>query len=385
MKKLLSILLTVIILSASLFVMPANATTAQKSAAKKSYETTYNSTCTMFGNSYGTVYRTNQRLVFRSKNNKEVTILKFSEESNECAYWDSIYFYMRGKTVCYTDRKGNLYYISINGKNRRKIASNIGMLLGGYSYYNIAIKGKTIYKIGTNGKKIKLKTLPSYVYNTGSLFAKKLYCPYKKGSKHYVYNLKTGKSSTFKYDFCKGKLNLYYLKKFDLMRMDSNGKVKKIETGVHKIYTCNDGSTVVYSKINRYGEEIFFRKTADNKAKKLCTLSDIKKALKTLNDIWDPSVLPELYTRDYPNGIKQVEIAQNQICFSVSHRGDCVNDGESVTEVVLSVYKNGGKPKCFLRNNGYKIISMECVNNLMWFDIDNYEYNHEKCFVKVIK
>ncbi len=385
MKKLLSILLTVIILLSSLIVMPANASTAQKSAAKKPYETTYDSTYTMFGNSYGTVYRTNNRLVFRSKNNKEVTLFKFFNKVDECASWDSIYFYMRGKTVCYTDRKGNLYYISINGKNRRKIASKIGTLLGGYGYYNIAIKGKTIYKIGTNGKKIKLKTLPSNVYNVGSLFAKKLYCPYKKGSKYYVYNLKTGKSSTFKYDFCMGKKNLYYLKKFDLMRMDSNGKVEKLETGVHKIYTCNDGSTVVYSKINRYNEEIFFRKTANNKAKRLCTLSDIKKVLKTLDDIWDPSVLPELYTRDYPNGIKQVEIAQNQICFSVSHRGDRVNDGESVTEIVLSVYKNGGKPKCFLRNNSYKIHSMDYANNLMWFDIDNDESYHEKCFVKAIK
>lgn len=382
MKKLLSILLTVIILSTSLIIMPANASTAQKSVAKKPYETTYDSTTSIFGNSYGTVYRTNHRLVFRSKKNKEVTLVRFPcIDGVRCGYEENINFYMRGKTLCYTDSKGNLYYISINGKNRRKIASNIGTLLGGYGYYNIAIKGKTIYKIGTNGKKIKLKTLLSNVYNVGSLFAKKLYCPYKKGSKYYVYNLKTGKSSTFKYDFCMGKLNLYYLKKFDLMRMDSNGKVKKIETGVHKLYNCNDGSTVVYSKINRYGEEIFFRKTANNKAKKLCTLSDIKKALK---NIANPVIVPELCTGKYLNGINQIAIAQNQICFSVSHNGDNVDDGIP-TDVVLSVYKNGGKPKCFLRNYAMRIYNMDYANNLMWFDINNYEDFHEKFIIKAIK
>ncbi len=383
MKKLLSILLTVIILSTSLIVMPANASAAQKSAAKKPYETTYNSTYKIFGNSYGTVYRTNQRLVFRSKNNKEVTLLKFSYKGN-FTYEENIRFYMRGKTVCYTDRKSNLYYISINGKNRRKIASNIGTLLGGYGYYNIAIKGKTIYKIGTNGKKIKLKTLPSYVYNVGSLFAKKLYCPYKEGSKYYVYNLKTGKSSTFKYDFYKGKSNLYYLKKFDLMRMDSNGKVKKLETGVHKIYSCNDGSTVVYSKIGRYGEEIFFRKTANYKAKRLCTLTDIEKALKTA--VYMPGD-PCLCTWKGFNGINQITIAQNQICFSVHHYGDNIDGDLYATDLVLSVYKNGGKLKCFERNDCSLMSSMDYANNLMWFETANFEDPglHQKSFVKAIK
>ncbi len=378
MKKLLSILLTVIILSTSLIIMPANV-----SATKKPYETTYDSTDSIFGNSYGTVYRTNNRLVFRSKNNKKAVILvKLTYiEGVLCGYEENINFYMRGKTLCYTDSKGNLYYISINGKNRRKITSNIGTLLGGYGNYNIAIKGKTIYKIGTNGKKIKLKKLPSYVYNTGSLFAKKLYCPYKKGSKYYVYNLKTGKSSTFKYGFSKGKLNLYYLKKSDLMCMDRNGKVKKIETGVHKLYTCNDGYTVVYSKINRYGEEIFFRKTANYKAIRLCTLSDIKKALKT---IANPVVVPKLWTFLDFNGINQITIAQNQICFSVCHTGDNV-DGGSPTDVVLSVYKNGGKPKCFLRNYAMRIYNMDYTNNLMWFETTNVEDVHEKFFIKAIK
>lgn len=114
MKKLLSILLSALILSTAFVIVPSTFATSNK--------TTYKANSTTYGNGYGTVYRKGNKL-FSKVNNKE-TVLDTIE-------LDYAGVFMRGKTVYYSSIENKtLYTISIDSKNKKKVASNIGTLIG---------------------------------------------------------------------------------------------------------------------------------------------------------------------------------------------------------------------------------------------------------------
>lgn len=138
MKKLLSILLSALILSTAFVIVPSTFAKSKNSA-------TYNASSTIYGNPYSTVYRKGNKILSKV-GNKEVTLVNISSE----IYAD---FYVKGKTVFYTTVESkNLYRVSTDGKNKKKIANNIGNLISGYNNYTIAQKGKVINKIDAHGR-----------------------------------------------------------------------------------------------------------------------------------------------------------------------------------------------------------------------------------------
>lgn len=252
MKKFLSVVLSILILSTSIITIPSIFAKSKNSA-------TYNASSTIYGNPYSTVYRKGNKILSKV-GNKEVTLVNISSET----YAD---FYVKGKTVFYTtDESKNLYRVSTNGKNKKKIANNIGNLISGYNNYTIAQKGKVINKIYANGKINKVTTLPTNVSYVSAVLGDKLYCSYKNQNKYYVFNLKTNKSTTFKgKNLVSGMTNAYYINNNNLNNIDINGKVKTISKNIYKVYNCNNGATVVFSKKDKSGNEIFYRKTANKK------------------------------------------------------------------------------------------------------------------------
>lgn len=366
MKKLLSIFLSAITILSALMVIPSAFASTQKP-----YETTFSSNDSIYGNSNGTVYRQGDKLIFKSPNSKTITLDKITYNRNTDLY-------MRGKTVFYTVSNSNkytLYSISINGKNKKKIAENIGYLIGGYGYDSITKKGKAINKIDQKGKVTKVTTLPSDVSYVSAFFSKKIYFTYKNNpSKYYVYNLKTGKSSSLKgKEINAGKNYLFYLNNNNLMRIYQNGKKEKLEKDVYRIYGCNDGATVVYSKKDKSGKEVFYRKTSTKKAKKLCTITEIEK--KVLSIIKKP--FPDYETL---NGVECAVITKNNVCFNVSHY-----EFEDSTDMLISVNINGGKLKLFERNRTHRINILRAVGSNISFLVTNDEDYPIKYSVKTLK
>ena len=82
MKKLLSILLSALILSTAFVIVPSTFATSNK--------TTYKASSTIYGNPYSTVYRKGNKILSKV-GNKEVTLVNISSET----YAN---FYVKGKT-----------------------------------------------------------------------------------------------------------------------------------------------------------------------------------------------------------------------------------------------------------------------------------------------
>lgn len=348
MKKILSVVLSILILSTSIITIPSIFAKSKNSA-------TYKASSTIYGNPYSTVYRKGNKILSKV-GNKEVTLVNISSET----YAN---FYVKGKTVFYTtDESKNLYCVSTNGKNKKKIANNIGNLISGYNNYTIAQKGKVINKIDAHGKINKVTTLPTNVSYVSALLGDKLYCSYKSQNKYYIFNLKTNKSTTFKgKNLVSGMTNAYYINNNNLNKIDINGKVKTISKNIYKVYNCNNGATVVFSKKDKSGNEIFYRKTANKKANKLCTTTDIEKKLKSV-------IKKPFDSKNILNNVQDVVITKSNVCFVVSH-----NKYEDSTDMLLKININGGKLSILDKNNGKRISAINFANSTVAYGVENTE------------
>lgn len=348
MKKLLSILLSALILSTAFVIVPSTFAKSKNSA-------TYNASSTIYGNPYSTVYRKGNKILSKV-GNKEVTLVNISSE----IYAD---FYVKGKTVFYTTVESkNLYRVSTDGKNKKKIANNIGNLISGYNNYTIAQKGKVINKIDAHGKINKVTTLPTNVSYVSALLGDKLYCSYKSQNKYYIFNLKTNKSTTLQgKNLVSGMTNAYYINNNNLNKIDINGKVKTISKNIYKVYNCNNGATVVFSKKDKSGNEIFYRKTANKKANKLCTTTDIEKKLKSV-------IKKPFDSKNILNNVQDVVITKSNVCFVVSH-----NKYEDITHMLLKININGGKLSILDKNNGKRISAINFANSTVAYEVENIE------------
>lgn len=348
MKKVLSVVLSILILSTSIITIPSIFAKSKNSA-------TYKASSTIYGNPYSTVYRKGNKILSKV-GNKEVTLVNISSET----YAD---FYVKGKTVFYTtDESKNLYCVSTNGKNKKKIANNIGNLISGYNNYTIARKGKVINKIDANGKINKVTTLPTNVSYVSALLGDKLYCSYKSQNKYYIFNLKTNKSTTLQgKNLVSGMTNAYYINNNNLNKIDINGKVKTISKNIYKVYNCNNGATVVFSKKDKSGNEIFYRKTANKKANKLCTSTDIEKKLKSV-------IKKPFDSKNILNNVQDVVITKSNVCFVVSH-----NQYEDITHMLLKININGGKLSILDKNNGKRISAINFANSTVAYGVENIE------------
>ena len=148
MKKLISILFTIVTLLSALAVMPTAG--AETSSSEK---TTYIPKYLAYSNKYGTVYVDGKELVAESAKGEKVTLVKM--QPPEC-----MSFYLCGKKVIYKEwYSGEVYSIGIDGKNKKKILdAGSCHFLGGYGDDVIVqLKDTTgIYKCDSEGKITKI-------------------------------------------------------------------------------------------------------------------------------------------------------------------------------------------------------------------------------------
>ncbi|MGN0475919.1 MAG: hypothetical protein ACI4HM_01120, partial [Ruminococcus sp.] len=333
MKKLISLLLTVVTLLSTLAVMPSAGAVTKTSA-----KTTYIPSRSIYSNKYGMVYINGRALVAKNTKGKKVTLF----ETNT-SYAPSLRFYMRGKKVIYYNTNTEeLYSVQIDGKNKKKIGDNVESFLGGYGEDVIAHKnGKYIYKISPNGKKTNLFSSKRDVSRM-FIFGGKVYVNYWKEysnlytpRKFNIYDLKTKKISSIgmvKPDYIKhsvGKNSMYYINsKKNLVKMDLQGRKTTIATNVSDINAVNDGDTVVYSKsITNNGKQedvMLYSKKTGKKTVELCKKSDIKKKAKSVVGNW---LKNEHYYNEYVGQCKYFPnvngaIGKNNIYFGVYYYDD---------------------------------------------------------------
>lgn len=360
MKKLISILLTIVTLLSALAVMPSAG--AETSSSEK---TTYIPKKLAYSNKYGTVYVDGEDLVAESAKGEKVTL----EKSNPSVENPILYFYMRGKKVIYHEIfSDELYSIDIDGKNRKKLGTGINELLGGYGDDVIVwIDEDGIYKINSNGKKTKLLD----TYKRYELFGGKLI------GDSSVYDLKTStvKTNTVKMNgFVIGQNHMYYKNgKNDLIQVDKNGAKKAVARNVKLICAVNNGATVVYYKPHKVGNKkyrTFYRKTKGLKTVKLCRAKDIKNKVK--------SILAK--SKKYDNcgvtkcDIEEVVIGRENAYFLVDFSfSQSYDGGEIILPVNLNTGKIGDTVKVMNDKTDCSIDHMRYENGYIYYEayIDN--------------
>ncbi len=359
MKKILSLMLSLTIILSAMVIVSTTSEVNTVSAKSKN-KTTYPASSLIYDNSYGTVYRNRNKLFFKSNSGKPVVLDKLCDSDE--IYANYYFFYLKGKTVYY-EKYGDsfIYSISITGKNKKKIAKNAEMILGGYGSDIVTYKNRKLYKINTNGKKTKLIKIPKhnpFKFKNNDIFLSngKAYAQRDDNkNKWYVYDIAKKKLGTIIAGdkMYHGKNNIYYEYKNRLINIDLSGKRKVIAGNISRVLCCNNGSTVVYTKKDRKGMEVLYRKTGKKAARKLCTYSDIEKATKASIDK-AYSVLDE---KD--SGVVDIGavVCGNYICIKVTHYAY-----EECSDMILSVYKNGGKLKCFIDSYCNTMDKLESTN-----------------------
>lgn len=343
MKKLLLTALAVIIMLSAVIIMP-NAV----SAATKTNKTFYPVSHTLCGNSYGyvTLNSNSLMLVQKSKDYKKSNV-SYIEINGECRYVEALTFFMRGKTVIYNDGACT-YSINLDGTNRKELTKqkkfSTSYLLGGYGsdiiVYGYAYPDTSIYKVNTAGKMTKLIKV-SNKYGQFNMFGSKIYCsPYKdEKGKTKVYNLKTNKTTTVSRinSLTYGKKNMYYINKNNnLIRVDLNDKKKTVAKNVHNILDANNGSTVIYSKLNKSKNEVYYKQSGEKKGKKISTREELaKKVVSAFNKHEKHFCKKKIKTSLIRGYDVNAKIVGKRIAFSVY---TC----EYHTPIILSLNINGG-------------------------------------------
>ncbi|MGN0468597.1 MAG: hypothetical protein ACI4GY_07745, partial [Acutalibacteraceae bacterium] len=186
----------------------------------------------------------------------------------------------------------------VDGKGKKVLYKGKAYIevIGGYGAAIIFCEGSTVKKY-YKGKVSKLfKVNESNAnYKSADIFNGKLYYENKS------YDLKTGKISVFeaKRFYPNSKYLIYINKNNNLKKMDCSGNRTMVDTNVYKHYFSNSSPTVVYSKLDKSGNEIFYKRTGDGNPIKLTTMNDM---LNTLIDEMkhDPYVTNKNYS-DYFN------------------------------------------------------------------------------------
>lgn len=341
MKKTLSIILALMMLLTTIAVLPT------VSAKTKTPKTFYPASTSICGNSNGYVTLDQNNLLLVKGNNgyinKTITKIKAHNPNDKLndSGTESVTFFMRGKTVVYNDGKVT-YTVGIDGKNRKKLTGNkTTNLLGGYGKDVIVTepvsKKVNIYKVDVSGKMTKLMTVANN-YSQLAMFGNKIYFTPNKG-KTTVYNLNTGKTTKVKrFTFICGNKNMYYLNGKNLVRVDLTGNKKTIAKNVYKILDTNNGSTVMYSKLDKSKKESYYKKSGDKTEKQISTFDKLAKKAMT---VFNQNEEKYCHQKATASAVKSKDITAtivgNKVAFTVNILP------YDHTPMILSMSINGGK------------------------------------------
>ncbi len=291
MKKLLSILLSVI-MAMSVIIIPTSVSAKKAKTVPNTYVPSDMDETGVIGVNVpnkGIVYKETYKLVLKKTNGKLVTLDKYNRTSNSVST-----YYIRGNSVYYGYRdkakknyKSQIRKVDLDGKNKTTLYSKI--------YAN----GDAFYLIGGYGsgvifsEKIYNKKNKTYTYIVKMIRNKKVTTLFKVNSKKKVdFKIFSGKVfyNNKSYDLAKGKSTsyvakriyitknyMYYINKNNNLKSLDKKDVRRIVTkNVYKYYNANHSNDVVYSKLNKNKEEVFYQKTGTNKEIRLCSENDIK-------------------------------------------------------------------------------------------------------------
>ena len=364
MKKLLSILLSVII-AMSVIIIPTSVSAKKAKTVPNTYVPSDMDETGVIGVNVpnkGIVYKETYKLVLKKTNGKLVTLDKYNRTSNSVST-----YYIRGNSVYYGYRdkakknyKSQIRKVDLDGKNKTTLYSKI--------YAN----GDAFYLIGGYGsgvifsEKIYNKKNKTYTYIVKMIRNKKVTTLFKVNSKKKVdFKIFSGKVfyNNKSYDLAKGKSTsyvakriyitknyMYYINKNNNLKSLDKKDVRRIVTkNVYKYYNANHSNDVVYSKLNKNKEEVFYHRAGTSKENKLCTWGDIYKT--ATNYKTSPKVL-----RYYKDAL--LHNGKFYLSFTVLG-SDPLYDTSYITEVNL---KNG-KPIIYEKEEFTAYISMWTFNN----------------------
>lgn len=267
MKKILSLVLTFIIILSAFCALPVSATTANSSKPK---ETTYLASNNVFSNANGKVYveenktvnEWSTRLVSKTPDGKTKILENAKFDAPQYS------FYIRGKTVYYSlvdadnadSEYSGLFSVNLDGTNKKKIAEkdfNDDKILGGYGDTILLYGGRAVI----NGSINKIYTSRQGYYE--KLFNGKIYYA------NSVYDLDTKKVSTFKKrnsvkyptknPYVTNKYMYYLNTSNNLVQMDTDNKQKVIVKNVEGILGGNSNQHVIYTKKDKKGVMTVYR------------------------------------------------------------------------------------------------------------------------------
>ena len=364
MKKLLSILLSVI-MAISVMIIPTSVSAKKAKTVPNTYVPSDMDETGVIGvnaPNKGIVYKETYKLVLKKTNGKLVTLDKYNRTSNSVST-----YYIRGNSVYYGYRdkakknyKSQIRKVDLDGKNKTTLYSKI--------YAN----GDAFYLIGGYGsgvifsEKIYNKKNKTYTYIVKMIRNKKVTTLFKVNSKKKVdFKIFSGKVfyNNKSYDLAKGKSTsyvakriyitknyMYYINKNNNLKSLDKKDVRRIVTkNVYKYYNANHSNDVVYSKLNKNKEEVFYHRAGTSKENKLCTWGDIYKT--ATNYKTSPKVL-----RYYKDAL--LHNGKFYLSFTVLG-SDPLYDTSYITEVNL---KNG-KPIIYEKEEFTAYISMWTFNN----------------------
>ena len=364
MKKLLSILLSVI-MAMSVIIIPTSVSAKKAKTVPNTYVPSDMDETGVIGVNVpnkGIVYKETYKLVLKKTNGKLVTLDKYNRTSNSVST-----YYIRGNSVYYGYRdkakknyKSQIRKVDLDGKNKTTLYSKI--------YAN----GDAFYLIGGYGsgvifsEKIYNKKNKTYTYIVKMIRNKKVTTLFKVNSKKKVdFKIFSGKVfyNNKSYDLAKGKSTSYVAKRIyitknymyyinknnNLKSLDKKGVRRIVTKNVYKYYNANHSNDVVYSKLNKNKEEVFYHRAGTSKENKLCTWGDIYKT--ATNYKTSPKVL-----RYYKDAL--LHNGKFYLSFTVLG-SDPLYDTSYITEVNL---KNG-KPIIYEKEEFTAYISMWTFNN----------------------
>lgn len=187
-------------------------------------------------------------------------------------------FCIQGKNVYYT-KKGVLYSVKTNGKNRKKLAKKVGKIAGVNGNSVITYKGKTFYQI--TGKKKKVLIKDRYIQNA-VIYQKSLYVV--SGTKIYRYTVKKKakavKIATGTTEILLRDSGVYYVNnqkgKSYLTRISTAGKKEVLLEGNNLRILDVKGNTVLYAMTDGEGSSVICLKNGKEEAKQIAKQEDFK-------------------------------------------------------------------------------------------------------------
>lgn len=274
MKKLLSLILATIMAISALITVSAKERTKTPN--------TYVPSNDVYNFSKGTIHSSIWGKLIYIKNNGKEIILDEVYPYNE----EIFSYYVRGDKVYYSVLSYDLapdnseYYqirsVNLNGKNKKALylsSSRMFGMIGGYGsgiiFYEYSKKNILTVKMLKNNKTTTLfKVKGFYDFN---IFNGKIYYNNKS------FNLKTHKTDKYvAKEIYVTKNYMYYINKNNnLKSLDKKGARRIVTKNVHKYYGANNGSSVIFSKLDSKKEEVFYKRTGTGKEYRLCAWSDI--------------------------------------------------------------------------------------------------------------